>query len=146
MPHLTIEVGPRGPMILAAVGVSESRRKALTDAGHSLPNLEMVNALVDTGASGSVVDPAVIAPLGLSPTSYISVHTPSTNGQPVQQPVYDLSIWLYHAKTKHIFERSFPVCCAGLRAQGIDMLLGRDVLAECLMVYDGPEARYSLAF
>ncbi|MFN0132370.1 MAG: retropepsin-like aspartic protease [Phycisphaerales bacterium] len=146
MPHLTIDIAPLGPIIQVAVGVSGPVRQMLTDAKQPLPPLQFAQALVDTGASGSVVDPEICSALGLSPVSYTRVHTPSTSGKPVIQSVYDVSIWLYHAKTKHIFERSFPVCCAPLRVQGIDMLLGRDVLSECLLVYDGPSGRFSLAF
>lgn len=128
------------------IGVSDSMRTALIGANKPLPQLQMVNALVDTGASGSVIDPALVVPLGIQPVSSQLVHTPSTGGVPVSQPVYDVSIWLYHAKSQHVWERSFPVMCAGLRGQGIDMLLGRDVLSECLMVFDGPHNKFTIAF
>lgn len=146
MPHLTLSVDQRGPMMLVGLGVSESMRHALNRAGKTLPQLQPANALIDTGASCSVVDPEVIKPLGLNPTSYASVHTPSTGGNAAQQPVYDISIWLFHAQSQHVVDRSFPVCCANLRAQGIDMLLGRDVLGDCLLVYDGPSGQFSIAF
>ncbi|MBX3362873.1 MAG: hypothetical protein KF912_00395 [Phycisphaeraceae bacterium] len=93
-----------------------------------------------------MIDPSVIPPLGLHPASVMQAHTPSTDGQPIEMPVYDLSIWLYHAKSKHTLVRSFPVACAGLRSQGIDMLLGRDMLNECLLIYDGPARKYTISF
>jgi hypothetical protein len=146
LPHLTLDIEPQGPLLPAAIGVSESRRLLLAAAKRTLPDLQVGRALVDTGASSSVVDHALITPLGIAPSSYTMVHTPSTDGKPVQQPVYDVSIWLYHAATKHFLERSFPVMCANLRAQGIDILLGRDILGECLLVFDGPERRFCIAF
>jgi len=35
---------------------------------------------------------------------------------------------------------------SNLKAQGFEVLLGRDVLGECLLVYDGRSKIYSLAF
>lgn len=146
MPHLTLDIEALGPIVQVGVGVSEPVRAALVTANRTLPALQISRALVDTGASCSVVDEAVVKALGLSPVSFATVHTPSTAGKPIQQPVYDVSIWLYHAQTKYVWERSFPVGCAVLRAQGIDMLLGRDVLAECLLICDGPERRFTISF
>lgn len=133
-------------MLSAGIGVSESRRTLIAAAGRTPPPPQFGRALVDTGASSSVVDSALILPLGIAPSSYALVHTPSTDGKPAQQPVFDVSIWLYHAATRHFMERSFPVMGANLRSQGIDILLGRDLLGECLLVYDGPERRFCIAF
>lgn len=146
MPHLTLSFDRFGPLVQVGVGVSQSMRKVLLDAGERIPDLQPANALIDTGASASMVDPAIVAPLGLTPVSFSPVLTPSTAGVPVMQPVYDVSIWMYHPQTKHVWERSFPVLCASLRSQGIDMLLGRDILSECLLVLDGRANQFAIAF
>lgn len=39
-----------------------------------------------------------------------------------------------------------PVIASDLSLQGIDALVGRDILARCLFVYDGPANMFSLAF
>ena len=39
-----------------------------------------------------------------------------------------------------------PLIQAHLSNQGIDMLIGRDVLDDCLMVYNGPDGTFTLAF
>ncbi len=76
------------------------------------------------------------------------VNTPSTGSSPVEQPVYDVSIWLFRDRTKRVFRRTFPVCAARLRSQGqgVEMLLGRAVLSQCLLIVDGPGDRFTLAF
>lgn len=146
MPHLTLDIEPLGPMVQVYVAVSPAHRKALIAAGLPVPDGVIARALVDTGASSSMVDPFVPESLRLKPTSVQMVHTPSTNGTPVPQLVYDVSIWWYHAAQEYVWGRSVPVACAGLRSQGIDMLLGRDILGESLLVYDGPSRRFSIAF
>lgn len=147
MPHLSLDIEARGgPLIEVFVGISDGAKAQLDAARQPVPALQVARALIDTGASGSVVDPSITSALGLSPVSFMGVHTPSTQGAAVQQPVYDVSIWLYHRPTKHVWQRSLPVCCAGLKVQGTDMLIGRDVLKECLLVYDGGAGRYALAF
>jgi hypothetical protein len=41
---------------------------------------------------------------------------------------------------------ALPVIASNLTAQGIQALIGRDVLARCLFVYDGAAGLFSLAF
>lgn len=145
MPHLTLPNTPLGPIIPVGVWFSESARASAETA--SSVKMRIAQALIDTGASCSVVDPSLIEPLGIKPVSVSKAHTPSTDGKPISIPVYDVSIYLVdNEKTSKVWERSFPVMCANLRAQGIDMLLGRDVLAECLLIYDGRFGSCTIAF
>jgi len=41
---------------------------------------------------------------------------------------------------------ALPVVAANLRVQGIQALIGRDVLARCLSVYEGSARVFALAF
>lgn len=146
MPHLKLPNTPLGPVIPVGVWLSEAAR--LGADSNTTAGMQIARALIDTGASASVIDPSIVEPLGIKPVSFSNVHTPSTDGKPVTKPVYDVSIYLIHGdkSANAVWERSFPVMCANLRAQGIDMLLGRDVLAECLLVYDGRFKSCTIAF
>lgn len=146
MPHFTIQLQPGvGPVLVVYVGVSNPRYSALVAAGQTPPTPLPISFLVDTGASHSSVDHAAIAPLGLTPTGSVGVHTPSTGAVPVEQPLYDVSMYIHHDESPK-FMALLPVTAADFSQQPIKGLLGRDFLESCLMVYDGRSKIYSIAF
>lgn len=130
------------------LGVSQARRSALVAAQQPVPSPIQIQALIDTGASGTCVDPSVLAQLGLTPTGSTLINTPTTGAQPVQADTYDVSLSIYalqgHPPLTH---QTIPVVQAELLAsQGFHALIGRDVLKECLLTYDGRSGLFSLAF
>ena len=146
MPHLTIAIDAvRGPIIKLLVGVSTPRGIALAEAGLKSPEPIVVDFLVDTGASCTVIDETTMAPLGLTPTGETLVSTPTTGGKAESRFLYDVGMMLYHSDHSRIFN-SHPVIATDLSDQGIGGLLGRDVLESCLLVYDGSTKYFSLAF
>jgi hypothetical protein len=62
--------------------------------------------------------------------------------------VYDVFVGvLYpHAPGNALLFESLAVVGAPLSAQGIGVLVGRDVLKKCLLCYNGQEASFTLAF
>src|SRR5262245_8154747 len=125
MPSLTKALSPSGPIVQIAIVVSKPRRKAMQAAGQTIPSPVFVDVLVDTGASGTCIDPAHLAKLGIQPSGVISAHTPSTAGQAVQLNQYDVDIAIpLDNGSIHIID-TLPVVEAHLSCQGIDGLLGR---------------------
>src|SRR6266478_6074661 len=92
MPHFTLQIGPQGPMLDALVGVSQARRTALAAVGQPVPNPIRLRALVDTGASGTSVDPSITSALNLTPTGRVQVVTPSTGSTPHEADQYDVAL------------------------------------------------------
>jgi hypothetical protein len=126
------------------VGVSKPREDALTKAGQPVPPPVVARLLIDTGASGTVIDPAIVNQLNLSPTGLMTIHTPSTGVTPHQINQYDVSLVILH----QILTRTFfalPIGECSLKSQGIDGLLGRDILTHCLFIYAGPDNAYILS-
>jgi len=145
VPHLTIQISPGGPILDIQVGVSQARAQALQRAGRTVPNPIQIRGLVDTGASCTCIDPAVLQSLGLSPTGLVPMHTPSTGNQPHNMNLYDVSLILMHpALTLSL--GNMAVGESQLSIQGIQALIGRDVLRRCLLVYDGQTGIFTLAF
>ena len=146
MPSVNLQITPiGGPLIDLLVGISAPRTKALTDAGLPVPAPVSTRFLVDTGASNTRVDPAILSQLSLTPTGSIPIHTPSTGGTPAMCNQFDISLSIPHP----CLNRRFPAIAvteANLSAQGIQGLLGRDILANCLLIYNGEANTFTLSF
>jgi hypothetical protein len=149
VPYFTRQVAPHGGLVLTAViGVSQPRQSALAAANQPVPSAARVEALVDTGASHSCVDPSVLSQLNLSPTGQTRINTPSTGGQPALVDQYDVSLLILTAPNQQpLYRPAMPVVASELVVQqGFHVLLGRDVLRHCLLVYDGLTGLFSLAY
>jgi hypothetical protein len=143
VPQIALRISPNGPLLDISVGVSAPRRVVLIANQGAAPSRIPGRFLIDTGASHSVVDTAIITALGLRPTSLLAVQTASTAGTPQQVPQYDVSLVLLMPPGGRMFN-ALPVFAMTLRPQGIDGLLGRDVLAECQLTYSGPNQFFLL--
>ena len=93
VPYFTCQVAPHGGLILTAViGVSRSRQEALVAAEQPVPNGVTVEALVDTGASSTCVDPSVLDQLSLSPTGQIQINIHPLGRRPFPRINFCVSI------------------------------------------------------
>ena len=149
MPYFTLQLSPQGPLLNAFIGVSEARRGALTAAGLPIPSAVHIRALIDTGASNTCADPSVLQTLGLTPTGVVTVNTPSTGSQPHNADQYDVSLIVPGSGPTHapLIVNNLPVICAELvLQQGFHALVGRDILAQCLLEYNGATGLFTLAY
>ena len=147
MPHFTLQFQTGGPQLQLLVGVSHPRVQALQAANQPIPQARLIRGLVDTGASVTAIDPSVIQSLGIQPTGAIPLLTPSTGSTPVQVNTYDVGIVipLGMAGQNHVIG-ALQVFESSLTVQGIEALIGRDILSGSLLVYDGRANIFSLAF
>lgn len=157
MPSVNLPIDPAGgPILTAVVLASAPRLHALQKAGQPAPSPQTGRFLVDTGASGTVVDPALITALGLTPKNFRPVATPTTGRAPQMRPVYDVQMLLMPSVTPRSVQlgppgimphlRALDVLACEMRHQGIDGLIGRDVLENVVLVYNGHTASYTLAW
>ncbi|MHB8847203.1 MAG: aspartyl protease family protein [Burkholderiales bacterium] len=154
MPSLNLQITQLGPCIQAFVTITTQRSAALQKAGQPIPAPQQGTFLVDTGASGTCIDPSLLSALQLTPKSYTPIQTPSTNGTPIMCPVYDIQLivvpTLRQSPTPQIsfapHVRSVSVIGAALSHQGISGLIGRDILEQCLMIYNGQAGNFTLSW
>ena len=73
------------------------------------------------------------------------IMTPSTGAAHHVCNQYDVSLSLLHPNLS-LTLNTVPVLESNLAAQGIQALIGRDILARCLFIYDGQFGNFSLAF
>ncbi len=148
MPSINLTFTQAGPLVLAHVGVSSPHREALLAASKPVPQLVTGTFLLDTGASGTCIDPSLVAPLNLTPTGAVMMQTPSTAGTPVRCYQYDISLIIPGSKPSDapLIIGAVPVIVTPFRSQGIDGLIGRDVLNDCLFIYNGPIGVMTLSY
>jgi hypothetical protein len=145
MPTITVSAGPAGPLLSVAIGCSFPRTQVLLANNQPVPTVGSGQFLVDTGASMTCVDPDVIAHLNLPLIGSIMIATPSTNGVPVACEQYDASVLIPGASVRDNFViPAIPILATKLKPQGIEGLLGRDIIDRCLLVYNGPARILSL--
>jgi hypothetical protein len=147
--QFTLQFDPaNGPVLTVVIGVSVARGDALMTAGRMVPGGISARALIDTGASGTCVDPSILTRLELTPTGTVSVHTPSTGLAAHLAEQYDISLIVPGAGTHHVplALPAIPVMAADLSIQGIDALIGRDVLRDCIFIYNGSVGLFTIAF
>jgi hypothetical protein len=134
--------------LTAFLTVSEARRDALLQASLPVPDAVRVSALVDTGASCTCVDPSFMAKLGLTPTGSVPVNTPSTGGTPHVAHQYDAGLIVPGALQDHtpLIFPTIAIVSAELLVQGIDALIGRDILSNCVLNYNGTAGYFTLAY
>lgn len=149
MPHFTLQVLQNGPIVTALIGVSQSRQVALTAAGQTIPPVVPIQALIDTGASCTCIDPSTIASLQLTPTGTVAMVTPSSGAQPHTTYQYDIGIVIPGPSASHapfVLPTLAVAECALFASQGFHALIGRDVLEHCVLTYNGSTRLFILAY
>lgn len=146
MPCVNLQILPLGPVIDIHIGVSTPRREAMELAGITPPVPVTCRLLIDTGASCTCVDTWVISKLAITPSGFTTIHTPSTNANTNHQcNQYDVYLSIPHHELSRLFHAT-PVVESSFSHQGIDGLLGRDILSNCVFIYNGELGIYTLSF
>ena len=145
-----LSVSSDGPLVPIEITLPLVNLQTLRAASAPLPAPIALQALVDIGADVSVFDPTVLAPLvalGLQPVKMHFVNAPALGGI---STLVEYTIGLGVAPIANqprsgLHLRSHPVVERPLGALGYQALLGRDVLDLCVLMYDGPGRRFTLA-
>ena len=147
MPHFTIPFSQGAPLIDLIVSASAPRLAALDEAGVPWPAPQQIRGLIDTGASHSCVDPTVLKALRLQPTGNVPMHTPSTGATPMNADTYDAGTIIPNGVQPALTFTSMQVsACELLLTQGFHALIGRDILASCILVYNGGNSTMTLSY
>lgn len=133
-----------GPVFQVQVEVPQALAAFLSEKGKEIPAPQPGWALIDTGATRTCVDKDVLAKLGVQPTG--TVKTGTAAGQ-VEQLLYPAKLNFPVAGFQIEFGSVIAVDLRGQTIAGANVLVlvGRDVLARCLLVYNGSAGMFSLA-
>jgi hypothetical protein len=130
------------------VGVSQPMIFGLANAGRRIPKPIDCTFLLDTGAEDSYVNRLVLDQLRLNPINAVQVQTGIPGGQPFLFNQYEIRLRIATTvlgQMDFVLE-SMSILCGDFSAQGIDGLVGRDVLTNCAARFDGPGQVFTLQF
>lgn len=130
----------RGPVVQVQIEVPLALSKQLAASGTAVPQPVAGWALLDTGATSTAVDDSVVSSLGVMP---IGVAQVGTAGGPTTHPVYPIRLQIQGVGLAIDFGR---VTGAPLKGMGLVALIGRDVLSNMILIYDGPSSEFTLTF
>jgi predicted aspartyl protease len=133
-----IALHSRGPIVQVTVTIEQNAGKGLLSQGKSLPAPKAGLALIDTGATGTCIDEQAAHELGL-PIRDVARMTSATHANQ-HCNVYPVQIGL----------PTLTLNCprtmgAALAAQGLLVLIGRDILSNCNLFYNGPVGQFTLS-
>jgi len=95
--------------------------------------------MIDTGATGSVIRQGIAAQLGLTPVGTKNINTPTSS-----------NVACYEYQVQFVFPNRVSYETTAIEApligQHIQCLVGRDVLADGVLVYIGYTNTFTLSF
>jgi len=147
--QLTVPIGSHGAVVPILVLPSGDDLWSLELEGKRSPPLQRILALADTGASQTCLHPSVLEALDLSSLGPVGITTPSTGAAPETRDRYKVALVIparLLGEPPLVFDTLEVVSTELHEAYGVQALLGRDVLEQCLLVYHGPERQFTLAY
>jgi hypothetical protein len=148
MPTLTGALAQDGALVDVSIGLSDSGMQALRAGLQPVPSSIAARGLLDTGAEMTCVDSFLVRTLGLSLTGTTFANLPAHGGLTLS-PLYDIGLTILHSSgdsRKNLAVRTLAALELSLAHLGFQVLIGRDVLAACRFVYDGPRNKFRLGF
>ena len=146
-PRALMVLGPRISVDVLPPLVVEKWAKG---AGVELKQALNLEALIDTGASVTGIDESVLNQLGYPPIGVSSLSTPSGTSQTY---VYMVRLVIpsqkdprFPANIPRIIIDNVRAIAVKLGEQPYKVLLGRDILSNMIMVYNGPQALITLGY
>lgn len=142
MAKITRPIEPGGAFITCIVSLTEAEKKRLRDADLPVPaRVEGVRALLDTGANSSLVSVAILDKLGLQPIS--KDVSASGLGGAFETAAYEVRLTLLMDGKGGVLYPTLRVASIG-GLIGCDIVVGRDVLQNFCLVYDGKGGTFTL--
>lgn len=136
-----------GPRVRVRIHLNPKDRRHRWRQRQVIPPPVEVWALLDTGAECTCVTPGVAARLSLPVARFRMANAPGLAGL-TGALVRDASFTIVHpAGGRHdLVLPELEVTELDLAALGYDALVGRDVLARCVLTYNGPAGSFTLGY
>lgn len=132
-------------MIELVVAVTEVQADLLRAAGRSVPLPIIVSALLDIGARDSLISQDIADQLDLEVLGSRDVF--GVGGSISVSGNIRIARLLYPGVPADLLASAAPVIAVpSLNHLGARMILGRDVMSRCVVIYNGPHSSCTFAF
>lgn len=148
MPVLKGDILPAGILVDIQVGWSASGTQSLRAALRPIPPLVDAKAILDIGAETTGLDVSLVQTLGLVPSNFTLANFPAGSGMVIARE-HEVGTTIVHPSGNtglNLMIANWSIVELPLRALGYQALIGRDLLARCRLVYNGPRSRFRLAY
>jgi hypothetical protein len=148
MPTIIDTVTSQGAMVDIRIGLSATQIQRLRAALRPIPQPITARALVDTGAEMTGVDSSLVQPLGLPARGSSMVNLPAHGGLNFSF-LYDATVTIVHPSgiaNQDLVVSSIAVLELPLAPLAFQVVIGRDLLARCRLLYNGLRNRFRLAY
>lgn len=142
MPSFTTQIPnlqEMGPVVEVKLAVAAVVEEILKKENKPLPNPLSVSAMIDTGATGTVIRSDLVEKLNLNPIGTTLIHTPSST-----------NVECFEYLLRVLFPNNVVVetvvIAAPLQNQSIQCLIGRDILHHGVLIYTGYVNTFTLSF
>ena len=145
MPHLTLSISPDGFALTVLVGLNGQDSTDLINAGQAVPAPVTVRAVIDSGTDLTCVASRVAQRLGLVAKGQVKTQTV---GGPLYAKLYEVSLSIPRPgnlpglvlvlEQLHVMEMVQQI-------PDFEVLIGKDVLLQCLLIIDGPRGEFTIA-
>lgn len=137
-PNPVVELIARGPCVPIAISPYSAILQQLVSQGVPLPTPVTGLALVDTGAGVTCIDINAATQLKVPIIDYANLS--SATHANTTQPVYPVQLQIPGSPIGINAPRAIGV---PLASQGIIALIGRDVLKDSILIYNGSAGQFS---
>lgn len=128
-----------GPIVDVRLAVGSIVEDVLRRNNQSIPTPVAGIAMIDTGATRTVINKEIVSQLNLNPVGLTSINTPSDDN--VQCYEYLVRIFF----PQDVIAETVAIV-APLKGQHIQCLIGRDVLLYGVFIYTGYMNTFTLSF
>jgi predicted aspartyl protease len=137
---LNMALQQAGPRLQITLSPLEEQIKLLAGQGKDLPTPVTGHALIDTGSSVTCIDQDAANKAGLAVVESGPMDTATHVNEIV--PIYAGRLSIEGFPNNIETKRAYG---ASLASQGLIVLIGRDTLANCVLVYNGTDSSFSLS-
>jgi hypothetical protein len=145
MPQFTASLTTEGLELQVMIGLCSSDMRTFQAAGMPIPRPPVVTGIIDTGSNCCCISARVAGLLGLGSKGLGSTQT---TGGTVPTNLYKVSLYIPRPGSTTEFlavADSWTVSELSPDITGFEAIVGRDLLAQLLLVLNGPRNEYALA-